>query len=519
MRELNLIARFPLGVYLGHRGQGLLDRLPSPARLHAALLNSAGQGTTAVRGEQGLEPSEAALAALTWLEHNPPIGIMEPEHRWVDTSSRRFAYREVSSINTNRRTEERRVSDGVAVAEPVGYRWHDVPEDVAETIETLCEDVSCLGEASSIVILEPGDVRPTIKLDPEGSAFDTNGLLVDIPTSGRTKELLGLHEGAYPRKKLTLTADNFSRSEKPKSHQPTQRCVTEAFYQRADKSTSSQAPWDRVLLLAVEGEVIEPRDRAAFCLATHRALISSIGAGASGMITGKYVDGMVPPANRLAIQYLPPQYVRHHGIESGVLALMIPSDALSEDLEQLATGLAGMKQVWNRTVGRRRVTFTGTGLKAEEFWEKPEKGTVRLWRPQPVVVSEVRPPRRQEAPAGWSLADSGLLSLAFVWRSQLTAQGRGMALYSALQQQVADRGAFITDARTIGTRATNYVHRTPKDVTAQIWTGTFYLGDLADDRTLVAVGQSRHLGGGLLTPVDVPEEVFEAMKQQARSHR
>jgi len=30
------------------------------------------------------------------------------------------------------------------------------------------------------------------------------------------------------------------------------------------------------------------------------------------------------------------------------------------------------------------------------------------------------------------------------------------------------------------------------------------LGDLAGDRTMVAVGQSRHLGGGLLVPCDLP---------------
>ena len=32
------------------------------------------------------------------------------------------------------------------------------------------------------------------------------------------------------------------------------------------------------------------------------------------------------------------------------------------------------------------------------------------------------------------------------------------------------------------------------------------LGPLASDRTLLAMGQSRHLGGGLLIPVDVPGE-------------
>ncbi|WP_298087734.1 type I-U CRISPR-associated protein Csb2, partial [uncultured Corynebacterium sp.] len=147
MRELNLIARFPLGVYIGHSGKGAADRFPSPLRLHSALLNSAGQGTAAVEESRGLGPSEKSLAALSWLEENPP--------------TRRFIYREVSSVNEKRRTEERRLSDGRAVKGHVGYRWVSVPDDIAETIVELCRDVSCLGETESVVVLEPGDVRPT----------------------------------------------------------------------------------------------------------------------------------------------------------------------------------------------------------------------------------------------------------------------------------------------------------------------------------------------------------------------
>lgn len=512
MRELNLIARFPLGVYLGHRGNGLLDRIPSPARLHSALLNAAGQGTTAVLGKRGLEPSADALTALTWLENNPPDGIMEPEHRWVDTGPRRFAYRNVSSINVKSRVSERRVSDGVAFGSPIGFRWSNMPADVADTVLELAADVSCLGEASSIVVIEPGDVQPTIELDPSGNAFDGDGILLEVPISGRTDELMALHDTTIPKKKITVAADRVAMSEKPASHQPTQNCVTDAFYRRPQKQRTQWAPWDRVVLLEVTGDIVPPAERTSLSLAMHRALVSAIGFGASSMVTGKYAEGVAPSANRLAIQYLPPELVRHHGIESGVLALLIPSDALDEDLKQLAEGLNSLTHVWTRNLGRRRVRFSGIGIAAEEFWESPAEGTVRMWRPQPAVVSEIRPPRRRESPMPWSLADSGLLSLGFVWRDQLEAEGKGMALYTGLRNQIADRGAFVVDARTLGQGANNYVHRTQKDVTAQVWSGVFYLGDLVSDQTILAVGQSRHLGGGLLVPVDVPAEMFGAKR-------
>lgn len=516
MRDLNLIARFPLGVYLGHRGNGLPDRIPSPARLHSALLNAAGQGTAAVLGKRGLEPSAAAVSALTWLENNPPTGIMEPECRWLDNGPRRFAYRNVSSINVNHRTEERRVSDGVAFGSPIGFRWSDVPDDVADTVLDLAADVSCLGEASSVVVIEVGDVTPTIELDPTGSAFDRNGILLEVPIPGRTSELMALHGSTIPEKKLTVAADKSIKNELPASHLPTANYITDVFYRRNELQNRRWSPWDRVLLLEVEGEIVAPVDQAQFCLAMHRALVSAIGFGASGMITGKYSEGVIPPANRLAIQYLPPAHVRHHGIESGALALLIPSDALNEDLEQLATGLATLTQVWTKKLGRRRVSFTGVGIPAEEFWEAPEDGAVRMWRPQPAVVSEIRPPRRREARVPWSLADSGLLSLGFVWRDRLAAVGKGMALYTGLRDEVAARGAFVVDAHTLGKDANKYVHRTHRDVTAQVWSGVFHLGDLVPDRTILAVGQSRHLGGGLLVPVDVPEEYFEAKREEER---
>ena len=42
-----IIAEFPLGTYRGRSADGRVDPLPSPARLHAALLNAAAQGVRA----------------------------------------------------------------------------------------------------------------------------------------------------------------------------------------------------------------------------------------------------------------------------------------------------------------------------------------------------------------------------------------------------------------------------------------------------------------------------------------
>lgn len=89
-----------------------------------------------------------------------------------------------------------------------------------------------------------------------------------------------------------------------------------------------------------------------------------------------------------------------------------------------------------------------------------------------------------------------------------------MPLYTRLRDEIESHGAFVVDAVTLGKSAKRYVHRTHKDVTAQVWSGVFHLGDLVSDQTILALGQSRHLGGGLLVPVDVPEESVEAKRKE-----
>jgi CRISPR-associated protein Csb2 len=49
-----------------------------------------------------------------------------------------------------------------------------------------------------------------------------------------------------------------------------------------------------------------------------------------------------------------------------------------------------------------------------------------------------------------------------------------------------------------------YVHRTAEGTVIQPYRATVRLGGLAGQQTVVAIGQSRHLGGGLLVPLDLP---------------
>ena len=165
MQELGIIARFPLGVYTGHKQDGSADTFPEPVRLHAALVSSAAQGSLAVTNEKGeLEPSKASLKALKWLEENPPDGIEIPESHPVHKGSIRFTYRNITNITVISRPKEGQISDGTALGGNIGWYWKQVPDDIANTLEQLCADVPYLGESTSVTVLGSGDVSPNLIL-------------------------------------------------------------------------------------------------------------------------------------------------------------------------------------------------------------------------------------------------------------------------------------------------------------------------------------------------------------------
>ena len=50
-----------------------------------------------------------------------------------------------------------------------------------------------------------------------------------------------------------------------------------------------------------------------------------------------------------------------------------------------------------------------------------------------------------------------------------------------------------------------YVHKVNEHAVVRPYTACLSLGNLAGAGTMQAIGQSRHLGGGLLVPFDVPD--------------
>ena len=109
-----------------------------------------------------------------------------------------------------------------------------------------------------------------------------------------------------------------------------------------------------------------------------------------------------------------------------------------------------------------------------------------------------------------------MLSLAYVWRDRFNSEKKGEQRYLELRDQVNTQDAMVFKARTVNANPRKYAHRTHASVVTQPWRGLLSLGTLATDKTLVAIGQSRHLGGGLLVPHDVSKDDFERMIQKEK---
>ena len=506
MAPVSITAHFPLGVYHGHAADGSPDPFPSPARLLSALVSAAHVGTAAP-GDGTAKPQYSA--ALRWLEEHPPDGICLPAAMSVGIgASRIFMHRRNGSIKNDKyKTEVRVVSDGCAFDGVFGWIWADMPDDVRNAVSRLCEDVPCLGEMDSPVVMSTEKVEANWWIDPEASAFSPGGLRVQVPSSGRINALRKLHFQSHPYEDSSdsdrefLTSGGFLRDVRYVPVEPVRhngRC---------------RSPWRDVLIFLADdgtGREITPERRVSWCVAFHRALVARIGDGAPALVTGRYHEGLTRPANRLAIQYVPASVLVQSVVETeldvpGAFLIMLPSDVSADDEGVVLRALAGMTRLnHRRDEAPARLRPVGEVFDAQGFWRPPAQGTQRLWSPTPVAVPEVTRQR-----GDWTFEDAILLSLGFVWRDHFEAVPKGTRGYRSLVARVRERGAGVMWHHRITRNPSLYAHKMPKGVTAQPYTALVSVGDLLGDTGLAAVGQSRHLGGGLLVPADLPIELAQ----------
>lgn len=496
-----IVAELPLGTYHGSMEGGGIDRAPAPARLHAALLCAAAQGPRAEVDGDRLAPCAEDAAALRWLEEHPPDGIVVP--RLQVNAGTVVAYRQLGLLLRNEPRLQGRTTASVAVDGPYAWTWTTEPDESVRTALTgLCCDVTAIGRSESPVRLRVGDAEPTHRLDSEADLFGGSGVDVEVSAPGRAELLAAEHAAA--RARVSPSSDKVGASEDEIRRPMVRGGLRPVRYVEPDREPVD-APWERAVLLPVRGDAPGSweRDRVRWAVGLHRALISLVGDGAPAVLTGAYVPEAPRPTNRVAIHPVTgAEPITGWRPGRPGFVLLLPRGADDEDLRALALAVRALRLVRGprgRTVAVEH--RAADVLPADAFWAGVPDGHARYWRTEPAAVPETRALRH----GPWSLADAATLSVGMVWRDHIAEPGRGEEWYRSVAGAAADRGVEVVAA----TRVTDgdlgrFVHKVNPGTIVQPYRAELRLGDLAGSRTVVAIGQSRHLGGGLLVPHDVP---------------
>lgn len=515
--EVGLTARFPLGIYRGHRADGTQESLPSFARVHAALLAAAATGSVSERGSDLRMLSQASRECLVWLEEHPPVALALPATRVMQVRGAAWRkegvhLREGKGKGIKDKTVARAHSPGVAVADRIAWCWESMPPTIREQLDLIAADVAYLGESESTVVLQVEQgIEPTHRLDPEPSTFRPEGVPVLTPAEGRCAFLEGQFALANPAKRPTLSQDKANLSSRPKPVVTPKLVATmPRFYVSMTKPEPRGVPWNQVLMVPVAAGTPDPADNelVRVCALVHRTLVSRISSSAvSGAVpsavTGKYLEGTLKSANHLAVQWIrrtaPGLQSQFAGTDH--IAILVPAHSDAEILPIVQQAMAKTSRLYSRSV---HIAIDGKNAKvvpADEFWQDAEPGFQRWWRPAPVAI-----PERAVGPKHATEAEHAELtlywSLGNVFRDD---EEIGDANVTNRVAALRDRGVTVASAAPVHTtQPLDYVYKTNRKSVVRPYTALVSLGDLVGGSTILAVGQSRHMGGGLLTPVDLP---------------
>ena len=329
---------------------------------------------------------------------------------------------------------------------------------------------------------------------------------VGCPQPGTTEGLERRYDAEHPTRRPTVAQDRASSSQKPRPSAIDQLKRTVVY--QAPTDIPPATPWSRALVLGFD-RPLPVESRVTWCVALHRLLAARIGEAAPSSVTGRYGDGELRPPNRVAIHALDASLARHLGLTTSAMVVLLPRGLESQDMARLTAALGGQLRL-RSALGEGRLTLSKE-VAADEFWAHPRHGSTRLWLPEPAMVSETR---RQADDGGerWTLGHAALLSVGFVFKESFPAVA-GKRAYWSLVREVRQRGVRAMNVRLVAdSHVERYAYKFPNGAIAQPFTALIDLGELADDRTVLALGQARHVGGGLLMPVDVDERVAKELR-------
>lgn len=535
-------AEFLLGTYQGHDRHGLIEQYPSPLRLHSAFVAGAYsrcRQNTEQPPTEVVELDSMSSSALSWLETNVPDAVTLPRSVINDGQDAR-AYRDKGTAGGKKASE---LAVGhAAVDGPVIWWWADEPDPSVQTVlADVSQEIPYLGESFSPVSLTTG-----LAPDIDGQAFvqnhsgtfrATDAITLAAPLRGRTAALQeDYFAGAtapFPTKSRDSAVGSNGRPRANEAEMPDPWNATSVArsvsYVRSRPAPADDSPWTDGILIRVTPRSSRvlwppvPEDHVAWTVAFHRGIASRLGPDAPPLVTGKYPDRSKQPPNRLSIQILdggmdlaldlrPPE---------AAFLIAIPRDASGEDVDQLMDAVHMVDNVL--LPGGRALDVTSVELvDTTRLWKPPSPRHDRWWFPHPLVIADSRSPRRKALGDGsWAIDDVLRVAVGNVYRNhpRLTVPGRGDDRLIRLSSAVDELGVRIGAAhRSYPLRPNRYVHHMNPGAAVIAVQGLIHLGAIRSDRSFVALGQSRHLGGGLLVPFDLPAAVTNRLSDSEEDH-
>lgn len=490
---LQVSVTFPQGSYSGAE-HGSPEEMPSPARLHEAFVAAAGGGPWAQVDGRVLSARDDHRIAVQWLEEHEPLGILPPNARLTTARARRFRWRASPVMLADTDFEPRAALDG-----PVVYVWPSAPDSIVESLRALASEVTHVGRADSVAIVE---VTPAQSVDRSMHRLMSGrgpGRVMRVSREGRTYALVRAHaEASRPG---GHTAGSTGK-------QAPDELVTGANEAATTpcRFAPEQADWPFAevwkLPIAVGRysdvrELLAPAARVATAVGVHRAIVRAIGTDVPPFVTGRDGDGPLRGAGHLAIQ------LTNDDQQGGAAVLLgLPADVPDADREQLLSALSRPLRAALST-WRKSIWFTLQRPKtgpAVPFWP----GSTSVMRTAtPLVLDAPGRPRQQP----WTLEDAVLCSVGYAMRGVLERNGiewaGGWAFRAKLVERLRRDYHVRVVARRASVSASRYVHRMPGQELAVAVDAVVNLGRLAPIAGgFLALGRGRHLGGGLLIPVE-----------------
>lgn len=479
---------FPRAAYSGAE-LGTPEELPSPARIHAAFVAAAAGGPHARVEGRVLRAQDRHRTAVRWLEDHEPLGVAGPTLRSTSYGARRYRYRAAVGHANETDFEPFSALDG-----PVTYAWPEPSEEVVEGLRELAPEITHVGRADGTAIVKVALGAFDLEAqDVLARAMGRGpGRPLRVARTGRFDALASAHLQASKAGHHSSGTRSVQASDQPVPSAGEEATVLRRFAPAVARgSWAFSEAWRVELRGAVPRWALRLDRRVAVAVAIHRAVVAAIAADVPAFVSGRDGDGPLRGPGHLAIHPVP---------ASGGLSVILglPSGVPEADRATLLDALGARPKV--RLAARTVRLGTPAISPALPFW--PGEGALMVTA-VPMVLDNAGGPRR----GSWTLDDAVICSVGYALRGVLEEAGMewgtGWSFRQALVGKLRDRGVRAR-ARRVPRGAAQFAHRAPRDQLLVAVEALVNLGDLASTPGgLLALGRSRHLGGGLLAPVDV----------------